>query len=224
MGDTVAAPAEAGRAGSSVTRGSVSPGGSTAAPPRNNLLWAIGGLAFVAVVVIVAAQRASTAPVGPAGMAPPMAGGARAPDISQMSPRERASRLFDRVMRLDAEGKSDSVRLFAPMALAAHEAVGTFDLDLRYDYGRIAEVSGNLDVAAAQADSILREAPDHLLGLILAMRVAQDRGDNAAADSLRRRLLAARDGELAKGLQEYQLHRNDIDAALAAAGSAGDRR
>lgn len=186
-------------------------------------MWAIGGLAFVAVVVIVAAQGSSTAPAGPAGMAPPMAGGAGAPDISQMSPRERASRLFDRVMRLDAEGKSDSIRLFAPMALAAHEAVGTFDLDLRYDYGRIAEVSGDLDMAAAQADTILRQAPDHLLGLILAMHVAQARGDRATVDSLRQRLLAVRDVELAKGLQEYDLHRNDIDAALATAG-AGDRR
>lgn len=136
-----------------------------------------------------------------------------------MSPRERASRLFDRVMQLDAEGKTDSVRFFAPMALAAHEAVGTFDLDLRYDYGRIAEVSGDLEVAAAQADTMLREAPNHLLGLILAMRVAQVQGNVRTVDSLQRRLVAARDAELAKGLREYDLHRRDIDAALAAAGT-----
>ena len=36
-----------------------------------------------------------------------------------MTPRERADRLFDRIMRLDTEGKKDSVQFFAPMAISA---------------------------------------------------------------------------------------------------------
>jgi hypothetical protein len=136
-----------------------------------------------------------------------------------MSPRERASRLFDRIMRLATEGKQDSVTLFASMAIPAYEALGQLDADLRYDLGRIAEVSGNLDLAVAQADTILRGAPDHLLGIILSMRVAAARSNSARRDELERRLLAVQDAELRKSLEEYALHRADIDAAIASARS-----
>ena len=37
----------------------------------------------------------------------------RGPDISQLSPQERADRLFNRVMVLAGEGKTDSVLFFA---------------------------------------------------------------------------------------------------------------
>jgi hypothetical protein len=181
------------------------------------LPWAIGGLAFVVLVVIVAAQRASDAPVAPATGGPAMGAPGAAPDISSMTPRERANRLFDRIMRLDGEGKRDSVTTFAPMAFGAYEALGELDLDLRYDYGRVAEVAGNLDLAAAQADTILQQAPDHLLGLVLAMRVADRRGDTARRNQFAHRLLAAESSERAKGLEEYRLHQGDLDAAIAAA-------
>jgi hypothetical protein len=144
---------------------------------------------------------------------------AAAPDISNMSPRERASRLFDRIMRLATEGKQDSVDLFASMAIPAYEALDSLDADLRYDLGRIAEVSGRLEIAAAQADTILAGDAGHLLGLILALRVAEQRGNVARRDAMERRLLAAEQTELAKGLNEYTLHRGDIDAAVAAARS-----
>jgi hypothetical protein len=139
---------------------------------------------------------------------------APAGDISSMSPRERAGRLFDRIMRLSSEGKNDSVQFFAPMALAAFESLGELDNDLRFDLGRIAEVSGNLELAAAQADSILRTAPDHLLGLLLAARVAKARGNEAHYRTLIQRLLAAQERELARGLPEYTMHRAEIDIAL----------
>src|SRR2546423_12235347 len=38
----------------------------------------------------------------------------RAPDISAMSPQERTDRLFNKVMLLNSQGKSDSVQFFAP--------------------------------------------------------------------------------------------------------------
>jgi hypothetical protein len=136
-----------------------------------------------------------------------------------MSPRERADRLFERIMRLATAGKQDSVAFFAPMAATVYESLGRLDADLRYDYGRISEVSGNLDVAAAQADSILKEAPTHLLGLILAARVAESRGQTARRDALEKQLLAAQASELAKSLDEYTRHRDEISAAIAAARS-----
>src|SRR5437879_4361312 len=42
-----------------------------------------------------------------------------APDISQMSPEERATRLYNRVMTLHSQGKADSAEFFLPMALQA---------------------------------------------------------------------------------------------------------
>ncbi len=136
-----------------------------------------------------------------------------------MTPEERASRLFDRIMRLATEGKQDSVSLFASMAIPVYESLGPLNADQRYDFGRVAEVSGNLDIAAAQADSILKPSPTHLLGLILAARVADMKGNQSARSAFEKRFLAAQAAELAKNLPEYALHRTDIEAAAAAANS-----
>jgi hypothetical protein len=141
----------------------------------------------------------------------------RAPDISQLSPRERVDRLYDRMMRLASENKKDSVQFFAPMALSAYSTLGPLDLDLRYDLGRVAEISEALDVAQAQADSILAQSPSHLLGLILAGRVAALRGNATRRDMLARQLLQAEPAETKKSLEEYTRHRGDIDVALSEA-------
>jgi hypothetical protein len=146
-----------------------------------------------------------------------MGGGAAAVDISSMTPQERASRLFDRIMRLSEEGKRDSVELFASMAVTVYESLGSLDLDARYDLGRIAQVSNRIDIAQAQADTILQQAPDHLLGLILAAAVAEARGRDADRARYERRLLAVENAQLARNLDEYVRHRADIDLALAAA-------
>jgi hypothetical protein len=121
-------------------------------------------------------------------------------------------------MRLSGEGKADSAQFFATMALQQYgrmpELGVPLDADLRYDMGRIAEVAGQANVAAAQADTILRAQPTHLLGLVLAIKAASLQGDAARADALRRRLAEAAPAERARGLEEYQRHGNDVDAAL----------
>ena len=134
-----------------------------------------------------------------------------------MSPRERLDRLYDRIMRLATEGKRDSVLFFSSMASSVYESLGPLDPDLRYDYGRISEVSGNLDVAAAQSDSILRQSSDHLLGLVLGIHVADARNDAKRRQALEQKLLAVRDAEMQKPVPEYARHSADIDAAVAAA-------
>jgi hypothetical protein len=189
---------------------------AVAAPSRStNLLWILAGLAFITLVVIFAAQRAGQAP--PQSMPTAALSGAAAVDISSMTPQERASRLFDRIMRLSEEGKRDSVELFSSMAIPVYESLGPLDLDARYDLGRIAQVSGQLDIAKAQADSILAQSPDHLLGLVLAVAVADARGNQAERATFERRLLAAEASQLARPLDEYTRHRADIDAAIATA-------
>ena len=196
--------------------------GSSPRAPANALPWAVAALSLLAVVALVAGQRFAAARPSPTAgevatqTAQPLAeAGARAPDISQLSPRERADRLFDRLMRLTSEGKVDSVQFFAPMALSAYQSLGPLDLDLRYDYGRVAEVTGEAAIATAQADSILRDNPTHLLGLVLGARAAAMRGDEAARKAFDRRLLAAEPAERGKQLVEYERHQADILNALA---------
>ena len=189
------------------------------------LPWAVTGVALVALIALLVG-RGLTRPAGQPDAAASQAGvtfesvpppARAATDISQLSPEERADRLFNRVMLLNTQGKTDSVQFFAPMAIAAFEQLGPLNADQRYDMGRIAEVSGALPLARAQSDSILREQPSHLLGLVLAARVAMLARDGPALRQARSRLLAVERAELARGLPEYQRHEADIMSALAQA-------
>lgn len=215
--------AVAGAAAASGAAASVESGGFATALP-----WAVAAIALVALIALVAGQRfsrrasASPEPVAaadPSGAADqsgaPVGSGMRAPDISNMSPSERASRLYDRIMSYAERGKTDSVQIFAPMAVASYEMLGTLTVDQRYDLGRIGAASGDLSLAKAEADTILAQNPKHLLGLMLEAQVAvQSRNDASARDYLQR-LAAAAPSQLATGAPEYAQHRNDIDAALA---------
>jgi hypothetical protein len=210
----------------------------------STLPWAIASIALVALIALVAGRnfglgfnRSAPSPQPEAASADqpvngdaPFANGnpgtdaggdasasgvIRAPDISSLSPSERADRLFDRVMRLKEQGKQDSVEFFAPMVMSAYQMMGPLNADQHYDLGRIGEVTGVTDLARAEADTILKANPTHLLGLALAAHAATAANQPAAARQFYRRLLAAAPGETAKALPEYGRHRNDIDAAIA---------
>lgn len=194
----------------------------------------VGGAAVVALAAFVAGvvsgrrmpaglaspdQTASTAlgPMQAGGFA--ASGGPTAPDISNMSPEERASRLFNRVMLYSEQGKMDSARFFAPMAIQAYEMIGPVDAHAQYDIGVISAASGDVARARAEADSILAARPNHLLGLVLAIRAADLRRDSAAGVRFQRLLLAAAPTERTS-LKEYSEHARDIDDALTKAAAA----
>lgn len=151
-----------------------------------------------------------------AGAAPfAQGGGGAAPNIANLSPSERANRLYTRIMEYAEFGKVDSVAFFAPMALASHEMLESPTTDERYHFGRIAEVTNNPAVARAQADTILQREPDNLLGLLLGARAARMTGDASAASNFDQRLLKTLQTGLASGREEYQMHRAEIDRAAA---------
>jgi hypothetical protein len=79
----------------------------------------------------------------------------------------------------------DLQRILAPMAIQAYEMIGPVDAHAQYDIGVISAVSGDTVRARAEADTILAARPNHLLGLVLAIRAAELRGDDAAAVALR---------------------------------------
>lgn len=205
--------------------GAAGPAAATGAPNEKGfgaaLPWAVSAIALVALIALVAGQRfAGTRQAGAdasAAGALPEGGPVRAPDISQMTPEERASRLFDRVMALSERGRKDSVAMFAPMAINAYLMLGTLGPDERYDLGRIAVVSGDQATARAQSDTILATHPTHLLGLLLGADAANMRGDAATERTYLRRFSQAAAAEKAKNLPEYQQHAAEIDSRLASA-------
>lgn len=173
-------------------------------------------LALMAVVVVVAVQLGTRpAPRGtPAVGSTPPGTVVPAPDISSMSPRERAARLYDRMMRLHEQRKLDSIEFFAPMALASYAAIPDIDLDGRYDMARIAMITGALPVARAQDDTILGREPTHLLGLILAADLARSANDLAAAARAEKAFVAAAPRERKRNLPEYRAHAAELEAVL----------
>lgn len=188
------------------------------------LAWLVPGIAAVTLVAFLIGQRVARGPAGDESpsasslstgdAAPFSSGGGRAVDLSQMTPDEQASRLFDRVMRYAEEGKLDSARTFAPMAIQAYEMLGARDAHSRFDIGMIAAVSGDSARARAEADTILAQDRSHLLGLVLAIKVADLRGDRRARAAFQKRLIFAEPVERAKKLTEYEHHERNIDAAL----------
>lgn len=190
----------------------------------NALRWGVPSLAIAALIVLSVIRAGSAGAGADAAPGTPLGSTAGiAPDISSMSPEERADRLFNRVMRLSSEGKADSAAFFASMAMGALEALTPLDAHRRYDVGLVALVTGNPRSATAQADTILKQQRGHLLGLALAARAADARGDASAASGFRRRLLAAEATERARALPEYTDHDADIRAAVALARNSSAR-
>lgn len=151
-------------------------------------------------------------------MANPGAGGAsgppagQAPDISQMSPRERFDRLFNRVVAAAERADTTEVLRFSPMALAAYEQLDTKDADARYHAAVVMLETGQVDEASALSDTILAESPGHLFGLQVRANVAERRGDSAAARRARAEFVKRYDAELASGKVEYGEHRTALEA------------
>lgn len=179
------------------------------------LPWIVAGIALLCLLAFIVGQNWRRTPPAPVASAPAVVpAGARAVDISQMSPDERADRLFNRVMTYVTEGKSDSVQFFSPMAIQSFEALAPLNAHRRYDLGLLGVVSGDGAMARAQADTILAEQPRHLLGLILGMRAAGLQLDSLARRRYSERLSAALPAERSKRLPEYIDHQPDIDAAV----------
>lgn len=133
-------------------------------------------------------------------------GGVRPPDISQMSPQERANRLFNRVMILAEAGKSDSVSFFLPMALAAYGQLPALDADARYHIGLLQLAGGDVPAAVAQADSIARTVPTHLFIYILRAHAYQQQGNSALERRAYADFLRNEPAEMAKARPEYADH------------------
>ena len=174
--------------------------------------WIVAVLAIsVAVVVVVVRPGKSQGP----GLGPGQASSQAprpAPDISNMTPREQADRLFERIAQASEQGDTAQVAFFVPMALSAYSRLGQLDNDARYHFGFILLAASDGAGALAQADSIALSAPKHLFSSILRQSVAGAANDNATALNTYSEFLENYNREMAAGRPEYLEHDRLIKA------------
>ncbi len=195
--------------------------GAQASGWRVGLPWAVAGAALGALVTVLllrlgagsGGELPDAASVSDdASRIPPPASRSSPPDISQMSPEERATRLYNRVMTLHSQGKSDSAGLFLPMALQAYAMLPALDVDARYHVGVLDLTGGDYAAALAQADSIRRAVPTHLFAFMLRARALELRRDPAGAHRAYRDFLQHEAAERARNRPEYTDHKDNLDA------------
>jgi len=174
----------------------------------------VAGLALGALVTVLALRIGGSGEQGAAPTAAPEgpAPGSRPPDISQMSPEERATRLYNRVMTLHTQGKPDSAEFFLPMALQAYAMLPALDVDGRYHIGVLDLTGGNTAGALAQADTIRRAAPTHLFASMLRARALDLQRDSAGARRAYGEFLKNEASERARQRPEYSEHAQNLDA------------
>lgn len=175
--------------------------------------WAAGlllvALMVVALIPILSAERGRTdrsSPAGAAGGADPAMGPAPNVDLSTMTPREAADRLFDRVMRSAEQGDSAQAQNFLPMAIAAYERARPLDADGLFHLSTLQRTAGLAQEALETARRGLEDNPDHLLLLAAAGDAASVAGDRGAAEAHYRHLLEVWPEESERSLEDYQMH------------------
>ena len=131
-----------------------------------------------------------------------------------MSPRERFDRLYDRVIRAAEARSTDTVLMFAPMALAAFEQLPEADTDARYHAAMIHVVVGELAAAKALADTIARNQPGHLFAFLIRGEAAEQANDLSSLTQSYKDFLASYDAEMKANRREYLEHRPVLEDFL----------
>ena len=194
--------------------GRARPGGAGTVT-RDRLPWLIAGgaLAGVLGLLLVVTARGSHAGTAVPGVEIATTGesGAAVPDISELSPRERFDRLYNRVMQAAQTGDQATMTRFMPMALGAYEMLDSVDVDARYHAALLRIHSGDVDGSRALGDSILALKPGHLLGYVVLGTAAQWTRDDAGLASVYREFRSRYEGEIRSNRPEYAEHRASLD-------------
>jgi hypothetical protein len=171
------------------------------------VLAAAGGMAYLLVPATKPAAVQTSAPR-------PASSGPQAIDLSTMSPREAADRLFNRVMTADETGDAAQATQFAPMALQAYQRAEPLDADGHYHVGLLNLVQ--FDAGRVREEIRVQEkvSPNHLLALDLTYKLARHGGNEAEQTEVLVRYGASFDGEIASKRPEYEAHRVTIDKLL----------
>ena len=216
-----ATPSEAGdlyctRCGRGLATARPTPGIGNARVP-----WAAAGLLAVLLVVVSFVRLApggerpgGDRPIPPPSTPPGTLGPTSAVPLSSMTPRQAATRLFDRVMRAIESGDRTEADMFLPMAIASYDRIAALSLDDRFHLSLLHAAAGDARSALAVAEAGLALRPTHLLCLAAAARAALLAGDTAKAAAHYRTLDAVYDQERGADLQEYDPSAKEGHAAL----------
>ena len=93
------------------------------------------------------------------------------------------------------------------MCIRDSAALMPLDEHRRYDLGLISLAAGDPAAARAQADTILKEAPNNLMASFLQAIVNDYQGKKAEAEAARAAFRKNYDAEIAKKRDEYEAHR-----------------
>lgn len=193
----------------------VATGPAGIARPADRLPWLIAGGALAGMVVLLLlliARGSGTGPAGAEAAAPPSGeSGMVAPDISQLSPKERFDRLYNRVMQAAQAGDQATMTRFMPMALGAYDMLDSTDADARYHAALLRVHSGDVKGSRALGDSILAAQPGHLLGYVVLGTTARWAKNDAGLAKAYREFLDHYDTEMKANRPEYSEHRASID-------------
>lgn len=177
---------------------------------RAGLPWALAGAALGALIAVVAMRGAGSGEREARSTAP--GSQVAAPDISQMSPEERANRLFNRIMMLAEAGKTDSVRFFLPMAVGAYSQLPSLDEDARYHIGLLHLAGGDPAGALAQADTIQRSVATHLFLYVLRAHAYQQQRNTQLERRAYADFLKNEPAEMQRNRPEYTDHRDALSS------------
>jgi tetratricopeptide (TPR) repeat protein len=188
-----------------------------------NLPWWIAGVSALAVIFVIgwnlveSGQRQVPVQSAPSTV-PPTA------DLSQLTPRQSADQLFNRVMGASEAGDTATVGQFISMALQAYEAARPLDLDGLFHLAQLQRIAGMYEGSLATALEILSSESTHIMGLEVAGQAAAALGrDDEAADYFQM-ILDNYDTEVERPLPEYQSHTNYFGLARTAAREFLDQR
>lgn len=186
-------------------------GASSGTGEHSRLVWGVAGVFLVGLILAVAIpavrqQEQSSRPAVPAPSTGGAAAGGGPVDISQMTPRQRADLLYERIMTASSAGDSTGAAFFIPMGLQAYDMARPLDADGYFHLALLQRMAGDPASALATAREALAAQPNHLLLLAVAGGAAVEIGETDAAGEYYRRYLDAYDEERARGLTEYELH------------------
>ena len=189
--------------------------------------WIIAGVLLAgllaAILVMVTRQSPAVSPTTEIAAVSASQSGEPAPDISNMTSRERFNRLYNRVMRAAQSGDEATVSRFTPMALAAYAQLDTIDSDARYHAALLKVHTGNVDDSRALADTILAHDPGHLFGYVVRGTVARFRKDEKELNRAYGGFLKRYDPEMKLNRPEYSEHQSSLNDFRKAALASGSR-
>ena len=233
-----AAPSQTGDSFCTECGEALQPGRSLAGGQGARVPWAVAGMLALALVLVLvlrgggrqitlspppdaaaSGQGSATTPLGPTSQV----------RLESMTPREAASRLFDRVMRAVESGNQAEATQFLPMAIASYDRIAALSLDDRFHLSLLYAVAGDGVSALAVAEAGLAARPTHILLLAAAAEGALLIGDTVTARTHYQTLVDVYDEETRAELDEYgtedgghanllQARRDQAAAFLARAG------